>query len=1238
MNYRKDPPIYKRGQAIQQRNQQANGTNGANGVHGQAPVAPSNGWHPTNGHAPATSMNGTNGANGHAPAQLNGNGHSSSHSTDSRSQAQMMHYMQWLASNAQPLHSPAKIQAYRNVALSTRRVGKREVRTFAPFQERLSAFQVITRNQILFLLLLVVGWEIGLFFLHTTMLAITLGVITFIYVIGFFISSLLATLALRGGSGEEIDDNMIVQLDQQGVEWPSYTILCPLFKEVAVVPQFVAGIKALNYPADKLQVLFLTEEIDQETRAALLAMDLPPGFTVLTVPQGSPQTKPRACNFGLLQATGQFIVIFDAEDKPEPNQLKKAVLTFANYGADLACVQAKLNFYNTDQNWLTRLFTAEYSLWFDIMLPGLQRSGLSLPLGGTSNHFRTDALRAVGGWDPFNVTEDCDAGLRLSQYQLTTAVLNSTTYEEATSKLKGWLFQRSRWNKGYMQTYLVHMRHPIQTLKSGRLRKFLSLQLIVGAWTAVLLVNPFMWLLSLLYIFFQPIGFYHQLFPTPVFYMGMLCFVFGNFFYVYLHMLGCLRRKQYALIKWVLLLPIYWVMMSASAYIAFYQLIVKPHHWEKTQHGNHLKQPGAEVQGRQWISGPALFNGASPISSANPNLTAKRDVFVSMPTTHMPAVMGRGLFKRPEPAASFTTATKEVPIVRRAITTSQQAMPKPVNQKPRFHIGLPHDNWLIFTCVLAVVISIVSTAYSFQHHWNLAYGDAMSHLEIGRRVLDNITPGLAQLGGVWLPLPHLLIALFAWNDVLWSTGLAGSIVGGICYLVTGIYVFLAARRLTHSSSASFIGALVFILNPNVLYLQSTPLTEPVCWATFTIACYYMLLWVQEDKTIYLIALTFFTFLATLARYDGWVLVIGFPLIIFAVGLWKRHGWRKIEGNLMMFCSLGALGIILWLMWGLVIFGNPLYFQNGPQSAQAQTSVGINPLQANQTHNLPVDFQLYTLNTIETMGLALFLLAMIGLIVYLVKRWKSPEMLAALSFLAPFAFYVAAIYTGQSGLFDSKTVFYPLGIIPFSQSPHLFNSRFGSEMVAPAAIFIATLTPKLPDRASTLRRWGALLAKALLMIVIIAQSAWIFHGGVITVIAQTDPPFCVASYPINVYLSEHYDGGRILQTDFPYLLSEVQEDIHFSNVIYEGTTSLWKPAVQHPENYVDWVIFSPGDTFAHTLTHNPDFTQNFTLVATGPFGMRLYHKNDLPPLPTFPIAPLLRSEQQFCTYSNYLLYK
>jgi len=1180
---------------------------------------------------------------------------------DPTARQQTMEYLAWLNAQAVSVHSPDKIQAYREVALATRKVGKREVRTFAPFQQQLSALQVITPAQIRFLIIIVLCWNIGLFFLHSLMFTLTLGAITTLYVCGFLLSVILATRALSGGSGEQVSDDMIALLDQMGAQWPSYTILCPLFKEVAVVQQFVQAMSALNYPAGKMQVLFLTEENDQETRAALLSLNLPAHFNVLTVPKGTPQTKPRACNFGLLQATGQFVVIFDAEDKPEPNQLKKAVLTFAHYGSELACVQAKLNFYNSGQNILTRLFTAEYSLWFDIMLPGLQHSGLALPLGGTSNHFRTDALRALGGWDPFNVTEDCDAGLRLAQYNLTTAVLNSTTYEEATSRPKVWLFQRSRWIKGYMQTYLVHMRHPLQTFRRGGLRRFFSLQVIVGAWTAVLLLNPFMWLLSLLYLILQPVSLYHQLFPTPIFYMGTICFVFGNFFYIYLHMIGCLRRKQYTLIKWVLLIPLYWAMMSVSAYIALYQLIVKPHYWEKTQHGNHLV--GADLSRPGAQNAPLLLNPVAnssrnelgshreivaslptaqlPAVSHNELRSNGREIMASLPTMRLPAVFGRGLLKRPAIPESFGTATREVPIVRTALSSKQRPLAKRGRDKSgrgRDKSG-PYDRWLLAVIFIAIIVSTAATVYTFQQHWTLANVDSISHLEIGRRLFDNITPGFAQLGGVWLPLPHLLIAIFAWNDFLWSTGLAGSLVGMLSYLVTVIYIFLAARRLTHSSSASFIGTLVFVLNPNILYLQATPLSEPVCWATITMACYFLLAWAQEDKNKYLVWATGSTFLATLARYDGWILLAVFPVVILLVGLLKHHSRRRIEGNLVMYCVLGSLGVLLWLAWGQIIFGDPLYFQRGPQSAQAQTITSANPLQFYQQHNLPADIQVYGMATIETLGLGLFLLALIGFVCYLFRKWRSPEALAVLAFLAPFAFYVASLYAGQVGLFDSRTVFYPLGIIPISQSPRLFNGRFGSEMVAPLAIFVALLVPHWSNTKTFLRRWGAHLGKPLLLLIVIFQSAWIVYGGVITVIAQTDPPNCVLNYTINVYLSEHYNGGYILQTDYPFLLSESQEDIHFSNVIYEGSGSLWQQALHHPETMVDWVIFAPGDDIAQALAANdPQFMQHFTLAATGLKGMRLYHKSGLPPLPTRPLSPLLAQEQQFCTISNYHIYK
>jgi cellulose synthase/poly-beta-1,6-N-acetylglucosamine synthase-like glycosyltransferase len=342
----------------------------------------------------------------------------------------------------------------------------------------------------------------------------------------------------------------------------------------------------------------LIEDHDVETRDAIRAMNLPPHFRIMTVPPGEPRTKPRACNFGLLHAKGDYVVIYDAEDIPDPLQLKKAVLVFANHDASLGCVQAKLNFYNVEQNILTRLFTAEYSTWFDLTLPGLQRANLALPLGGTSNHFRTATLGLLGAWDAFNVTEDCDLGLRLAHFGLKTTVLDSTTYEEANSQVKNWFRQRSRWIKGYMQTYLIHMRRPWHYLHPSGWRNFFSLQFIIGGKAAVLLINPLMWLSLIMYIFFRPVlsNIYQVLFPVSVLYMGSLCLIFGNFLYTYLHLAGSLKRRHYKIMKWALLMPFYWLLSSGAAFLALYQLIVKPHYWEKTIHGLHLKQKTNEKE------------------------------------------------------------------------------------------------------------------------------------------------------------------------------------------------------------------------------------------------------------------------------------------------------------------------------------------------------------------------------------------------------------------------------------------------------------------------------------------------------------------------------------------------------------------------------------------------------------------------------------------------------------------
>lgn len=382
---------------------------------------------------------------------------------------------------------------------------------------------------------------------------------------------------------------------------PTYTIFCPLYKEWQVAPQFVAAMQKLDYPHERLQVLFLLEENDTETIQKISMSSMPGHFHIVVVPHSKPKTKPKAMNYGLNYASGEYIVIYDAEDVPEPDQLKKAVLAFQKVDARVACIQAKLNFYNPRQNLLTKLFTAEYSLWFDLMLPGFQSISAPIPLGGTSNHFRTNMLRQLGGWDAFNVTEDCDLGMRLAKRGYRTAIVDSTTHEEANSALLNWHNQRSRWIKGYIQTYFVHMRDPWKYFANGQGKNFFLFQLIVGGKILALFINPLMWVTTICYFLFRVkvAVFIESLFPGPILYIGTFSLIFGNFLCIYYYMMGCVRRGYDGLIKYVFVIPFYWLGMSIAAWKALYEIVVKPHYWAKTVHGLHLA-PARAIPDLSW--------------------------------------------------------------------------------------------------------------------------------------------------------------------------------------------------------------------------------------------------------------------------------------------------------------------------------------------------------------------------------------------------------------------------------------------------------------------------------------------------------------------------------------------------------------------------------------------------------------------------------------------------------------
>lgn len=485
---------------------------------------------------------------------------------------------------------------------------KKKYITHTTLKHSHSALVTITLMQKIFLALLalVIVLIAALFPLHAAIGIV--GILSCIYFLDVCFNFILILRSLYFPPEVDISRAELKLIDNNKL--PIYTILCPLYKEAHVLPDFIESINKIDWPKNKLDVQLLLEADDVETIAAAKSMKLPKFIKINVVPDSQPKTKPKACNYGLAHADGEYLVIFDAEDRPDPKQLKKVYLAFQQLPANVKCIQAKLNYYNPHQNLLTRLFTAEYSLWFDVILTGLQSIETSIPLGGTSNHFRTRELKALEGWDPFNVTEDCDLGIRLFKRGARTAVINSITYEEANSDWFNWLRQRSRWIKGYIQTYLVHMRHPIGFIKDHGWHA-LFFHLSVGGKIAFLFINPLMWLLTLSYfVLFSIVGpTIEKLYPSIIFYMAASSLIFGNFMFLYYYMIGVAKRSNWPLMKYVFLIPFYWLWTSVAAVIGLYQLITKPHYWEKTNHGLHKSKSVSERKvSEAEIIEPAMVN------------------------------------------------------------------------------------------------------------------------------------------------------------------------------------------------------------------------------------------------------------------------------------------------------------------------------------------------------------------------------------------------------------------------------------------------------------------------------------------------------------------------------------------------------------------------------------------------------------------------------------------------------
>ncbi|MCF2871967.1 glycosyltransferase [Octadecabacter sp. G9-8] len=367
------------------------------------------------------------------------------------------------------------------------------------------------------------------------------------------------------------------------VHLPTVTILVPLFRERDIAGALVSRLSKLDYPTDRLDVCLVLEADDGTTQDALAATQLPHWMRAIRVPLGTLQTKPRALNYALSFAKGSIIGVYDAEDAPAPDQIHVVVNRFAQTGPDVACLQGRLDFYNSHSNWLARCFTVEYATWFRIILPGLERLKLAIPLGGTTLFFRRDTLEKLGGWDAHNVTEDADLGIRLARHGYRTEIIDTVTQEEANARAWPWVKQRSRWLKGYAITYGVHMRNPLKLWRDLGAWRFFGVQLLFAGTITQFLLAPLLWSFWLM-LFGVP----HPLdgvLSQPVALTFAAIFLLSEIVGITVSAIAVTSAKKPDLIKWTPTLHFYFPLAALAAYKGIIELATKPFYWDKTTHG-----------------------------------------------------------------------------------------------------------------------------------------------------------------------------------------------------------------------------------------------------------------------------------------------------------------------------------------------------------------------------------------------------------------------------------------------------------------------------------------------------------------------------------------------------------------------------------------------------------------------------------------------------------------------------
>jgi len=488
---------------------------------------------------------------------------------------------------------------------------------------------------------------------------------------------------------------------------------------------------------------------------------------------------------------------------------------------------------------------------------------------------------------------------------------------------------------------------------------------------------------------------------------------------------------------------------------------------------------------------------------------------------------------------------------------------------------LKENIYLKIITIIVTALSITALIISYQSNYILTYNDAASHLNIARRVIDNLTPGIAQIGTVWLPLPHLLMLPFAWNDYLWHTGFAGSIVSMAAFVISVVFLYKTVYLVTKSAGGAVVGALIMALNPNFLYIQTTPMTEPLLIATFVIAVYFLAKYLMHWQIQSLLLCSVFVASSTLIRYDGWFLFASL-CVLLPVWILAWRGWKEAESSILLFMFMGSFGIAIWLLWNLAIFGDPLYFITGPYSAYAQQRVLKQVGQLPTDGNIYLSSYYYMWSVISNNGMILFITAVIGvcIIPFFLKQKKFLLIFMAAS--APILFNTIALYIGQSAM----------NVPQAPTNPGMFNIRYGMMALPFIALLLGVLASNKFLRVGII---GVLIVQSFFFLkaghpVSLADGLHGLHETYYTVEAST-------------WFRENYDGGLILTSLASHDAFVARTGLPMKNYVHEGTRGYWERSLVTPSKEVRYitVLSFPPDSVYRSISKTADFKKNFVLV-------------------------------------------